>query len=140
MQPLLLNKHPPNNGRSSRGSSSGSRLGSRVSSGSTSASLNSKTGVMGSSRCSSDTCLHTINLVSRSDSSNSGMTIVSLRKRTSYLQARINSAKKKSQTDLINNLSALKIEVQVNMYVLKEIQIINSIFYICRIFLKRTEI
>ena len=40
------------------------------------------------------------------------MSVVSLKKRTSYIQARINSAKKKSQTELINSLSSMKTEIQ----------------------------
>ena len=50
---------------------------------------------------------------SRSDSLNSSMTVVSLKRRASHIQARINSAKRKSQTELVNSIAALKIEIQV---------------------------
>jgi len=47
----------------------------------------------------------------RSDSLSSSLS-ASFQKRHSSLQARVNSAKKKSQTDLINTIGALKIQVQ----------------------------
>ena len=50
---------------------------------------------------------------SRSDSLNSSMTVVSLKRRASHIQARINSAKRKNQTELVNSIAALKIEIQV---------------------------
>ena len=56
---------------------------------------------------------------SRSDSLNSSLTVGSLKKRASHLQARINSAKRKNQTELVNSIAALKIEIQVNETVLE---------------------
>ena len=56
------------------------------------------------------------NVYLRSDSLNSSMTVVTLKKRASHLQARINSAKRKSQTELVNSIAALKIEIQVIVY------------------------
>ena len=50
---------------------------------------------------------------SRSDSLNPSMTVVSLKRRASHIQARINSAKRKNQTELVNSIAALKIEIQV---------------------------
>ena len=50
---------------------------------------------------------------SRSDSLNSSLTVVSLKRRSSHIQARINSAKRKNQAELVNSIAALKIEIQV---------------------------
>ena len=50
---------------------------------------------------------------SRSDSLSSSMTVVSLKRRASHIQARINSAKRKNQTELVNSIASLKIEIQV---------------------------
>ena len=50
---------------------------------------------------------------SRSDSLNSSLSVVTLKRRASHIQARINSAKRKSQTELVNSIAALKIEIQV---------------------------
>ena len=50
---------------------------------------------------------------SRSDSLNSSLTVVSLKRRASHIQARINSAKRKNQAELVNSIAALKIEIQV---------------------------
>ena len=83
-----------------------SRGSSRVSSGSTSTSLASKTGLLGSSRTESLT---------------SSMGIMSQRKKTSHLQQRINSAKRKTQNELINSIAAMKTQIQVNKTALNNI-------------------
>ena len=51
----------------------------------------------------------------RSDSLSSSLTVVALKKRATHLQARINSAKRKNQTELVNAIAALKIEIQVEI-------------------------
>jgi hypothetical protein len=79
-----------------------SRGNSRVSSVSTSISLASKTGMLGSSR---------------TESMMSSMGIVSQRKKTSHLQQRLNSARRKTQNELINSIGAIKIQIQVNHHI-----------------------
>ena len=78
-----------------------SRGSSRVSSGSTNISLTSKTGVLGSSR---------------TESLMSSAGIVSQRKKTSHLQQRVNSARRKSQNELVNSIAAMKRQIQVNSH------------------------
>jgi len=87
MEPLYLRK---------TGKKVSSGRASRVSSGSGSVSTSRMNGLIGTNR---------------SDSLSSSLS-ASFQKRHSSLQARVNSAKKKSQTDLINTIGALKIQVQ----------------------------
>ena len=98
-QTMLFNSH---SSKSSRGLSHGkrtdgtSRVSSRGSSGSGSTSLSSRTAVLGS----------------RDNSLNSSPSVLGFRKRHSHLQARVNSAKRKSQYELINSIASLKIQTQ----------------------------
>ena len=78
-----------------------SRGSSRVSSGSTNISLASKTGVLGSSR---------------TESLMSSAGIVSQRKKTSHLQQRVNSARRKTQNELVNSIAAMKRQIQVFLF------------------------
>ena len=82
-----------------------------MSSGSGSGSVSSRAnGVMGSSRCGQAAQTELIRIIlCRADSSLSA----SFQKRHSHFQARVNSAKKKSQNDLINIIGTLKIQLQV---------------------------
>ena len=48
------------------------------------------------------------------------MGIMSQRKKTSHLQQRINSAKRKSQNELINSIAAMKTQIQVNKTTFKQ--------------------
>ena len=49
----------------------------------------------------------------RSDSLNSSLTVTRLKRRHNHIQARVSSAKKKSQTELINSIANMRIQIQV---------------------------
>ena len=53
---------------------------------------------------------------SRTESLLSNVGIVSQRKKTSHVQQRINSARRKTQNELINRIGAMKIQIQVHHY------------------------
>ena len=86
-----LSKRPQSQGQN--------RRASQTSSGSRSFSLASKTGMFGSSR---------------TESLMSSIEIMSQRKKTSHLQQRLNSARRKSQNELVNRIGSMKIRIQVN--------------------------